>query len=625
MTLSRRTSARRVAFCVFVALAVPALGGTSLWSAATAAGARVLNLALGRPAYGGGGATMMTGPTVTATKVDALLVDADADGKADVGDTIRYTVAITASGADATGVHFADTPDPNTSRVGGSIVVSPTAFNETYQAVGNMTVSTAAIGSTCGDNVLHSVTCNDQLRGGSITGFGPTLGTANGTAPGGLAFITTSNGGTVVLDPIGTFGYNPSAGFEGADSFFYTIANAAGSDVGQVTINVGGANGMVWFVAPGGGGSGKQTSSISLSSLQAINNGVGTNPAAGDTIFLFEGAHTGPIKPEADWSGRDGFHRHARRAGAAARAGVSRDQPDGHQRDDHERRRGDHARPGQHAGGLVGWQLDDGDPRADRCCRRHGERARSRDQHERPGHQHRHQRRRDERDVPEHADVDGLYVGDVDRRADRRVPGQREWDRESREWPADRQLLPRVRRGRRQRDHRVRGHDSEFQPPPGEHLQQERRQRDVLGTHHRHGRGHHADVQQPRDVHVQRRREYQQRYEPGVHRKAGRDRHRHRQHQHAGDDDRHGARRGERDDRRERVDVSQHHRGHGRQRSGKRHHPEYDRVFRRTHGDRQRQHVTWRRQLRGHDPAHDRSRHFPDQYAKPVLHQPEHP
>src|SRR5207247_733684 len=69
----------------------------------------------------------------------------------------------------------------------------------------------------------------------------------------------------------------------------------AGSDVGQVTINVGGANGMVWFVSPGGGGSGKQTSTISLSSLQAINNGTGTNPAAGDTIFLFEGAHTGPI------------------------------------------------------------------------------------------------------------------------------------------------------------------------------------------------------------------------------------------------------------------------------------------------------------------------------------------
>ena len=45
-------------------------------------------------------------PTVTATKVDALLVDNDLDLKADPGDTLRYTVVIGATGEDATGVTF---------------------------------------------------------------------------------------------------------------------------------------------------------------------------------------------------------------------------------------------------------------------------------------------------------------------------------------------------------------------------------------------------------------------------------------------------------------------------------------------------------------------------------------
>ncbi|HEU0251471.1 MAG TPA: DUF11 domain-containing protein, partial [Pyrinomonadaceae bacterium] len=71
-------------------------------------------------------------PIVTATKTDALQTDVDMDGKADPGDTLRYTVVIGATGEDATGVQFSDTVDPNTAFVPGSIQTTPLARNDSY-------------------------------------------------------------------------------------------------------------------------------------------------------------------------------------------------------------------------------------------------------------------------------------------------------------------------------------------------------------------------------------------------------------------------------------------------------------------------------------------------------------
>src|SRR6185369_10093752 len=51
-------------------------------------------------------------PTISATKTDSLVVDADNDGKADPGDTLKYTVNLGATGEDALGVQFNDTVDP---------------------------------------------------------------------------------------------------------------------------------------------------------------------------------------------------------------------------------------------------------------------------------------------------------------------------------------------------------------------------------------------------------------------------------------------------------------------------------------------------------------------------------
>ncbi len=236
-------------------------------------------------------------PAISATLVDSFPTgfDVDGDTKADPGDKIRYTATITngPAGTTATSLHFSDQPDANTTFVAGSVVIGPLALDETYQSVGNMTLTSSAINATCGGNPLRSLTCNDTLNGATLTGFGSMQGNANGTALGGT--VTTINNGSVVLAADGTFVYNPAAGFEGADEFYYTLSNAtltpALTSTGKVTINVGGANGMVWFVTSAGGGSGRQANPIGLDAFRLVNNGTGTNPAANDTIFLFEGSH----------------------------------------------------------------------------------------------------------------------------------------------------------------------------------------------------------------------------------------------------------------------------------------------------------------------------------------------
>jgi len=64
-------------------------------------------------------------PSVSATKTDALLIDADSDGFAEPGDTIRYTVVIGNAGPGAaSSVAFNDTPDANTTLVTGSVTTS---------------------------------------------------------------------------------------------------------------------------------------------------------------------------------------------------------------------------------------------------------------------------------------------------------------------------------------------------------------------------------------------------------------------------------------------------------------------------------------------------------------------
>ena len=184
------------------------------------------------------------------------------------------------------GVEFSATIDADHPRA-RSVVVSPVALAETYQSVGNMTLATAGIGTDC-TNPLRSVLCNDVGTSVSLK-FGNFEVTANSTVANGSNSVTTTNNGIVTLAAAGTFTYVPAAGFEGTDTFWYTLTNTAGSNAAQVSITVGGVNGMAWFVTSAGAGTGRQNNPISLDELRAINNGTGNNPNDGDTIFLLEG------------------------------------------------------------------------------------------------------------------------------------------------------------------------------------------------------------------------------------------------------------------------------------------------------------------------------------------------
>jgi uncharacterized repeat protein (TIGR01451 family) len=76
-------------------------------------------------------AAAATAPAIVATKTDRLLIDRDGDGKADPGDTLRYTVVVSNTGAaDATGVMFDDTLDRNVTLAPGSIETTPLALNQ---------------------------------------------------------------------------------------------------------------------------------------------------------------------------------------------------------------------------------------------------------------------------------------------------------------------------------------------------------------------------------------------------------------------------------------------------------------------------------------------------------------
>lgn len=203
------------------------------------------------------------------------------------GGTINYTAVISNAGAaspadDALSAVYNATLDANTT-LSGLVGVSPVPLNDTYPqtVIGNVQVNSA--------NIPYSVVTNDYQgqNGGALT-----AATSGTTANGGQVVMTTTG------PDIGKFTYNPPAGFEGNDTFTYTLTNSVGSTTAAtVTIPVAG---MVWFINNNSAvcttiaaGCGRITNPFSdLGSFNTVNNGgVGsTNPAVSDNIFIYESA-----------------------------------------------------------------------------------------------------------------------------------------------------------------------------------------------------------------------------------------------------------------------------------------------------------------------------------------------
>ena len=227
-------------------------------------------------------------PIITATNRDSGWPNFP--GSAATGDTVSYSVVITNTGdADATGVVFNDTIDAATSTlVGGSAVIDVRANADTYSSIGNVGINSNSI-----VGAGQHVTDNDTLNGATLTGFGNSVGTANGTVPNGSNTVTTTNSGTVKLNADASFTYNPAAGFTGADTFFYALTKGSNVTAARVTINV---STPIWFVNASAAGGGDGTLATPFNCLtgagcfSAVNDGGAGHPAAGHLIFLYRSA-----------------------------------------------------------------------------------------------------------------------------------------------------------------------------------------------------------------------------------------------------------------------------------------------------------------------------------------------
>jgi uncharacterized repeat protein (TIGR01451 family) len=229
--------------------------------------------------------------SIVATKRDAIQTDVDGDGKADPGDTLRYTVGITSTGSNAaTGVAFNDTLDANTTLVPGSVKVSPLAFDDSFSAIGHtlLAVGVAAPANTPAVQVAGNLFTNDTEF------LGDTFSLSTFQA-------TSTNGGTVSVNANGTFTYLPAVNFVGTDTFTYTIIDADGL-TGTATVSISVAN-KVWYVNNGAGTNGDGRSSSPFNTLTNVNGAGGAGDADGpnDIIYIHRGVgnHTGGLPLES--------------------------------------------------------------------------------------------------------------------------------------------------------------------------------------------------------------------------------------------------------------------------------------------------------------------------------------
>src|SRR6266404_1064576 len=230
----------------------------------------------------------MFAPTITATLADDITLA----NKKNPGDTITYTAVISNTGSDASNVVYTDILDNNTTLVGGSVKTTPIAFDDAYNVIGNMRIQ---------PNIAQGLLANDiDPDTGNNTGLTATAQTISSTQCGAC------NNVAIIAD--GSFSYNPPVGFQGTDTFTYTVNDPTGkTGTGTVTLTV---SGMIWFVNNNAAacttltlasGCGRLTSPFStLAAFQGFNDGGAgppTHPKINDNIFIFESAsnYIGPV------------------------------------------------------------------------------------------------------------------------------------------------------------------------------------------------------------------------------------------------------------------------------------------------------------------------------------------
>ena len=160
---------------------------------------------------------------------------------------------------------------------------NPVAADDAYNATGNVGISVGAgSGLITGDS-------DPDLPAQTLTFTAET--------------VATANAGSATISPDGSFTYSPPVGFNGLDTFTYTLNDdLAGSDTGTVTLTV---DEMIWFIDNDKAAAGNGTLAAPFNTLggfEAVNgDGGATDPAAGDCIFIDRnsaGDYTGPVTLE---------------------------------------------------------------------------------------------------------------------------------------------------------------------------------------------------------------------------------------------------------------------------------------------------------------------------------------
>ena len=172
-------------------------------------------------------------------------------------DGFTYTMTSASGGSD-------------TATVALAVGSPPTANPDAYDVHGNIGISIAASGAAGNDT-------GDQI---AVQSYG------GGTLPGNN--FATAGGGTFNMAATGAFSYNPPPGYNGVDAVSYVIGNGLGTSSATITFTI---SGMIWFLDnTAGAGDGRWGSPFNaLSSFNAVNDGVGTHPAAGQRVYVFPG------------------------------------------------------------------------------------------------------------------------------------------------------------------------------------------------------------------------------------------------------------------------------------------------------------------------------------------------
>ena len=248
-----------------------------------------VNVASGGVTINCGGAVGFT-PALPANNVTSLVLTPT--GGFPAGSNCTVTV-------DHTKVNDTDTADPPDNPLADAVFsfkVKPDAVNDTYPVtlVGNISTNSFLI--------PYSITTND------VSANAVSISAVQGvnTIVTNMITATSANGGNIVMTvsgtDIGKFTYDPPAGFEGTDTFSYTISRVDGGGTDSATVSIP-ISGMVWFINSSAGsctvaGCGRLSNPFStLAAFNTLNNGTGNNPAANDNIFIYTGAgnYTGPL------------------------------------------------------------------------------------------------------------------------------------------------------------------------------------------------------------------------------------------------------------------------------------------------------------------------------------------